>query len=174
MRTGRISFTGIFIILVLAQMLICNYLHLSYYLTLSILPALILFLPVRIGTVGALLIAFVTGFSVDFFAESLIGLNMLALVPVAFVRRTVLSLVYGNEFFAREEDPSPQKNGLGKALLAILIVQALFLAIYIWADGAGVRPLWFNALRFACSLAAGTVLSLFAADLLAGDGRKNA
>ena len=53
MKPTRISFFWMFVILTFAQMLITNYLHLSYYITLSILPTLILFLPIRIGTVGA-------------------------------------------------------------------------------------------------------------------------
>ena len=67
MKPTRISFFWMFVILTFAQMLITNYLHLSYYITLSILPTLILFLPIRIGTVGAMIIAFLTGFAVDFF-----------------------------------------------------------------------------------------------------------
>ena len=172
MRPTRISFFWMFVILTVAQMLITNYLHLSYYITLSILPTLILFLPIRIGTVGAMVIAFITGFAVDFFAEGLIGINMLSLVPVAFIRRSLLSLVFGGEIFARQEDPSAGKNGIGAVLLAILLAEALFLAVYILADGAGMRPVWFNLIRFVCSLGVGTVLSLFAADLLTGD--KNA
>ena len=172
MRPTRISFFWMFVILTVAQMLITNYLHLSYYITLSLLPTLILFLPIRIGTVGAMVIAFITGFAVDFFAEGLIGINMLSLVPVAFIRRSLLSLVFGGEIFARQEDPSAGKNGIGAVLLAILLAEALFLAVYILADGAGMRPVWFNLIRFVCSLGVGTVLSLFAADLLTGD--KNA
>ena len=172
MRPTRISFFWMFVILTVAQMLITNYLHLSYYSTLSILPTLILFLPIRIGTVGAMVIAFITGFAVDFFAEGLIGINMLSLVPVAFIRRSLLSLVFGGEIFARQEDPSAGKNGIGAVLLAILLAEALFLAVYILADGAGMRPVWFNLIRFVCSLGVGTVLSMFAADLLTGD--KNA
>ncbi|MDT3366146.1 MAG: rod shape-determining protein MreD [Bacteroidota bacterium] len=169
MRPTRISFFWMFVILTVAQMLITNYLHLSYYITLSLLPTLILFLPIRIGTVSAMVIAFITGFAVDFFAEGLIGINMLSLVPVAFIRRSLLSLVFGGEIFARQEDPSAGKNGIGAVLLAILLAEALFLAVYILADGAGMRPVWFNLIRFVCSLGVGTILSMFAADLLTGD-----
>ena len=172
MRPTRISFFWMFVILTVAQMIITNYLHLSYYVTLSILPALILFLPIRIGTIGAMFIAFITGWAVDFFAEGLMGINMLALVPVAFIRRSLLSLVFGGEIFARQEDPSAGKSGIGAVLLASMLAEALFLTVYIWADGAGMRPMWFNLIRFVCSLGVGTLLSLFAADLLTGD--KNA
>ena len=51
--------------------------------------------------------------------------------------------------------------------VALIMAQSLFLAIYIWADAAGTRPLWFCALRFAASLAAGYILSIFVAQILA-------
>jgi hypothetical protein len=56
--------------------------------------------------------------------------------------------------------------------LAIFLVQALFLAIYIWADGAGTRSLSFNAIRFGISLAAGWIISLLIINVLAPDTRK--
>ena len=65
-----------------------------------------------------------------------------------------------------------RKNGFGKGALAIFLVQALFLLIYIWADGAGTRTLAFNAIRFGISLAAGWILSLLIVDILAPDTRK--
>ena len=47
------------------------------------------------------------------------------------------------------------------------MAQALFLIIYIWADGAGTRPLWFGGLRFAVSMVGGYILSLIVAGILA-------
>ena len=155
MRKG--SYYFVFLLLVAVQMLICNYLNLSPYLTLSILPVLILCVPLRLPTFWTLLLAFATGSAVDLLSEGLLGLNALALVPVAFVRKEVISV---------------RKNGFGKVALAIFLVQALFLAIYIWADGAGTRTLAFNAIRFGVSLAAGWALSLLVIDILAPDNRK--
>ena len=48
MRKG--SYYFVFLLLVAVQMLICNYLNLSPYLTLSILPVLILCVPLRLPT----------------------------------------------------------------------------------------------------------------------------
>jgi len=170
MRKGQ--FYLVYILLTIAQMLVCNYLHVSPYLMLSILPVMVLCIPVRVPTVGAMLIAFVTGLAVDLLSEGVLGLNVLALVPVAFVRKEVIRLIFGGELFARKEDFSVRKNGFGKVALAIFLVQALFLAVYIWADGAGTRPLAFNAIRFGVSLGAGFIVSLLIIDILAPDTRK--
>ena len=142
------------------------------YLMFTILPVMVLCISIRIGTLGTMLIAFVTGLTVDLLSEGLLGLNALSLVPVAFCRNGIIRLVFGNEVFARGEDFSAQRNGLGKVILATLIAYALFLAVYVWVDSAGMRPLSFNAIRFAVSLVAGLLASLLCLGLLAPDPRR--
>ncbi|MBQ1750806.1 MAG: hypothetical protein II130_07440 [Bacteroidales bacterium] len=164
--------TLVYLLLVVVQILLCNYFHVTPYITLSILPIMILCLPLKISTVAAMIIAFVTGLSVDFLAEGLIGINALALVPVAYVRKSLIGFVFGEDLISRGEDFSIRKNGLGEVSMAILLVQSLFLIIYIAADGAGTRPFWFNAARFGASLAAGYLVALLLVDTLVPDSRK--
>ena len=166
------SFFLVYLLLMVVQMLICNYFNLTPYVMLSILPVMVLCMPLRVPTWLTMAIAFATASAVDLLSEGLLGLNALALVPVAFVRKEVIRLVFGGELFARKEDFSVHKNGFGEILLAILMVQALFLLVYIWADGAGTRPFTFEAIRFGASLAAGVVVSLMVVGVLAPDTRK--
>jgi rod shape-determining protein MreD len=170
MRKGE--FWLAYLLMTVAQMLLCNYFHVSPYVMLTILPVMVLCIPLRVPTWVTMFIAFATGFAVDLLAEGVLGLNVLALVPVAFVRKEVIRLIFGGELFARKEDFSVRKNGFGGVALAIFLVEALFLAVYIWADGAGTRPLSFNAIRFGASLLAGWALSLLVIDILAPDTRK--
>ena len=170
MEKNRFEIT--FLLLVIAQILVCNYFHFSYYVTLSILPLLILCLPLRLPTVWSLLLAAAVGLAVDMLADGVIGLNAAALIPVAFVRKTVIGAVFGSGVFARDEDISIRKHGRPKFALAIVLVQALFLAVYIPLDGAWTRPLWFNVLRFTASLVLGEAASLLLAGLLVPDDRK--
>lgn len=159
-------------LLVIAQLLLSNYCNFTPYLTLTILPVLVLCISIQVGTSGAMCIAFLTGLTVDWLSEGLLGLNALALVPVALLRNPFIRLVFGNELFARGEDFSIQRNGVGRITLIVVLSQSLFLLLYIWADGAGLRPLWFNAARFGASLAVGTVLSLFTLPVLASDSHR--
>lgn len=166
------GFAGIFLFLLVLQILICNYFHVTPYVMLSILPVMVLCIPARISTPVTMIIAFAAGLTVDMLSEGVAGINTLALVPVAFLRLNIVSLVFGEDLLARKEDFSVRKNGIGKVSLALILVQALFLLIYIWADGAGTRPFWFNAARFGASLSAGYVVSLLLIDVLAPDTRK--
>ena len=156
-----------FLLLLLVQICIANFFRLSQYVMLSILPAMILLLPIRHSTTPGLIIAFFTGLAVDLLSDGLLGLNALSLVPVAFCRIGIIRLIFGEEIFARKEDISIPRQGIWKMSVAILMAQAIFLLIYIWADGAGTRPLWFSGIRFAASLAGGYILSLFVANILA-------
>ena len=166
------GFWLIYLILLAAQLLLSTYANFTPYVMVTLLPVMVLCIPIRVGTTLAMLIAFATGLSIDLLSEGLLGLNALALVPVAFARNSIIRLIFGGELFAREEDFSVHRSGFWKVFMAILLATTLFLLVYIWADGAGTRPLLFNALRFAGSLAASTALSLLVIDLLAPDVRK--
>ena len=166
------GFWAVYVLLLLAQLLLSNFFNISPYVMLSILPVMVLCIPIRVGTTLAMLIAFATGLSIDLLSEGLLGLNALALVPVAYARKGLIGLIFGEDLFARGEDFSASKNGFGGVALAILLAQGIFLAIYVWADSAGTRPFWFNTARFAASLGAGFLVSLLASEVLAPDTRR--
>ena len=158
-----------YFLLLVAQILLSNYFLFTPYITLSILPVMVLCISTRIAPYVCMLIAFVSGLMVDWLSEGVLGLNAFALVPVALLRNPVIHLVYGEGLFTRKEDFTVKGHGFAKVIMAILMVQALFLALYIWADGAGLRPLWFSLARFLASLPAGLVVSLLTLNVLAAD-----
>ena len=161
-----------YVLLLVAQLLLSNYFHVTPYIFLTILPVMVLCIPIRVGTTGAMLIAALTGLTVDYLSEGVLGLNALALIPVAYFRNGIIGLVFGRELFARKEDFSVERCGFGKVAMALFLSTLLFLVIYIWADGTGTRPLWFNGLRLAASLGASFVVSLLTLGVLAPDPRK--
>ena len=161
-----------YVLLMLAQLLLSNYFHVTPYIFLTILPVMVLCIPIRVGTVGAMLIACLSGLAIDFLSEGVIGLNALSLIPVAYARHGLIGLIFGPELFARKEDFSIGRCGFGKVAVAVFLSLLIFLVIYIWADGAGTRPLWFNGLRLAASLGASFVVSLLTLGVLAPDPRK--
>lgn len=137
-------FTAVFLLLMLAQILICAHMNFSPLLTLTILPMMILFIPIRHDTTVALIVAFSCGFLVDFFGTGTMGLTIISLLPVAALRIIILKLVFGNEIFSRGEDVSLARQGFNKVSMAILIVLFLYLLIYDWIESAGTRNFWFN------------------------------
>ena len=171
MRTGQ-NFKLLYCLLVICQIVISNYTALGPYLMLSILPAMIMCIPLSVGTAGCMLIAFLTGLSVDWLSEGLIGINAASLLPVALARQTFIRVFLGEDIINRKDSFSIRKNGFGKVSIAMAAAYIVFLAIYIFLDGAGSRPFWFCATRFAPSLAANMALALLVADNLTPDDRK--
>ncbi len=155
-----------YLLLLLAQIVLWNYFNFTQYLFIAFLPAMILCLPISRSTVQAMVVAFLTGLAADFLVTGQLGITSFALVPVALLRRPVIALVFGSELFVRGEELSFQRQGWQKFLLAILMLTAVFLLLYIWVDDAGMRPLWFGAVKFAASLAASTLVSVFIANLM--------
>lgn len=163
------GFALIYVLCLIAQIILLNYCNFSQYLTVFFLPAMILCLPIKQSVNTSMVIAFLTGFATDFFAGGMLGLTSLALVPVAACRQWIIRLVFGSELLSRGENVSIRKQGVEKVIVACLIVCAIFLLVYIAADGAGTRPLWFNATKWIICLVADTLVSFFVCDLLYSD-----
>ena len=106
------NFGILFILLVIAQMIICNYFQMTPYIVLSILPAMILCIPLTVSTNVCMLIAFASGLTVDWLAEGLIGINAASLVPVAMARKTIISIFLGEDLIARQDSFTFKKNGI--------------------------------------------------------------
>ena len=161
-----------YILLVIVQMVICNYFQFSPYFVISLLPAMVLCIPLTIPTHICMLIAFATGLSVDWLAEGLIGINASALIPVAYARKTFIRIFLGEDLISRKESFSFRKNGVGKILTALAVTYVLFFAFYIFLDGAGTKTFSFNFLRFILSLLLSLIPGLIITGSLTKEERK--
>ena len=161
----RNDFWKAYILLLIAQLIISNYFRFTPFVMLSILPVMILSVPIRVNRFALLLVAFASGLLVDWLSEGVLGLNALAL-------NSVLRVVFGNELLARKENYTVKSNGLASVTMAIVMVQALFLILYIWVDSAGTRTFLFNFGRFLASLVVGVLVSLLTLNVLATETRR--
>ena len=151
MRTTQ-NFGLLYILLAVCQIMMCSFTHLGPFIMLTMLPAMILCIPTNVRTVTCMVIAFASGFATDWLSEGLLGLNTAALLPVAVSRKWFIRIFLGEDLIARNDSFSIRKNGLGKVSLALMASTMLFLAVYIFLDGAGTRPFWFCFIRFVVCL----------------------
>jgi hypothetical protein len=166
------NFGLIYVLLVICQMIMCNFAHFGPYVLLSMLPAMILCIPTGISTITCMLIAFASGFTVDLLSEGLLGLNTAVLLPVAALRKGIIRIFLGEDIINRNDSFSIRKNGLSKVSFAIISVTAIFLGFYIFLDGAGTREFAFSFTRFVVSLACNWALGLIVINILTPDDRK--
>ena len=166
------NFVILYILMVIGQVIMCNYTYLGPYIMLSMLPAMILCLPTKFSTITCMFIAFASGFTVDWLSEGLIGINIASLVPVALARNGVIKIFLGEDLITRGDRFSFRKNGTLKISAAVIIMLTIYLGIYIFLDGAGSRPSLFNLTKFALSLPCSFIISLIVINVLTPDDRK--
>lgn len=154
------SLPFLFFLMVLAQVLVSYLFQTGPWCVLTLLPAMIFCLPTDRSTLQLMLVAFVSGLAVDFFADGILGLNAFSLVPVAVVRRFLLVRMFNEELVTRGECISWRKWGLVRIFGCVLILTALFLLLYVTVDAAGERGFWACLSTFACSLPADLLLSV--------------
>ena len=150
MRANQ-NFRILYILMLICQIVLCNFSPLGPYIMLSILPAMILCVPLTVSTAACMFIAFASGLAVDWLSEGLVGINAASLVPVALARKGIIRLFFGEDLINRSDSFSFNKYGTAKVSAAILTSLAIFLAFYIILDGAGTRPMWFNSAYFGAS-----------------------
>ncbi len=171
MRTNQ-NFGILFILLLLCQIALCNFSPVGPYIMLTMLPAMILCIPLTVNTLTCLFIAFASGLAVDWLSEGLIGINAAALLPVAMARKGIIRLFFGEDLIARNESVSFNKFGTAKVSAALILSSIIFLALYIMLDGAGTRPLWFSLAHFGASLLCNWPLALVVTHILTPDDRR--
>ena len=138
----------------------------------TLLPAMILCIPLTISTIGCMLIAFASGLAVDWLAEGVIGLNAAALMPVALLRKSFVRIYFGEDLITRKDSFSLRKYGIAKVSAALFSALAVFLLIYITLDGAGTRTILFNLIRGGITLILSYLVSLIVVNSLTPDDRK--
>ncbi len=166
------NFGILYSLLLICQIILCNFSPLGPYIVLTMLPAMILCTPLTISTLGCMFIAFGSGLAVDWLSEGLIGINAASLVPVALTRKGIIRLFFGEDLIIRGDSFSFNKFGTLKVSAALITATAIFLAIYVLLDGAGTRPQWFSLASFGASLVCNWLLALLITHILTPDDRK--
>ena len=157
MKNGN-NFKLLYCLLLICQIVLCNFSPLGPYITLSLLPAMIFCIPMSISTAVCMIIAFGSGLAVDWLSEGLIGINAASLVPVALARKSIVRIFFGEDLITRGDSFSVNKYGTAKVSAALMSSIAVFLLFYVILDGAGTRPMWFNLAYFGASLLCNWIL----------------
>lgn len=166
------NFGLLYFLMVLGQMVLCNFADFSPFVMLTMLPAMVICVPLSVSTPACMLLAFATGLSVDWLSEGIIGINAASLIPVALMRKPLIRFFLGEDIITRSDSFSFRKNGLSKISFILIISTLIFLSIYVFLDGAGTRPAWFNLTRTGASLACDLILALIVTGILTTDDRR--
>jgi len=156
----KMAIIKVLLVFTVAQILATNYLNLSQYIVLTVLPGLILCMPVSFKPMKTMLISFLIGVAVDFFSNGILGMTSFALVPVALGRQAVISLIFGAEAASTRDTVPLKRYGIVSFILAIFICTAAYFLFFIPLDSAGTRAIGFNLARYLLSVLSSTLVSI--------------
>lgn len=156
MKNPWIKYPLRFVLLVLLQVLVLNNINLGGYIHPYIYLLFILLLPVRMNKNLVLFIAFFTGLSIDYFANTL-GLHAGASVLLAFARPGVLNLFFKAIEFNKGEEPNLKKIGFsGFARYTFILVLLHHTALFLF-ETLDFTNFYLTLLRIALSALVTTV-----------------
>ncbi len=121
MLNDVIKYSGIFVLLMLIQVLIMNNIGFSGYVNPFVYLLFIILLPLEIPAWILLIIAFFTGLTVDLFTATA-GLHTSATVFVAFVRPYILRVIAPREGYEQGDEPGIAKNGFRWFILYVVLM----------------------------------------------------
>jgi hypothetical protein len=113
--------------------------------------AFILLLPVELNNLLLMLIAFLLGFTIDVFYNSL-GMHALALVVVAYVRNYWLATITPQGGYDIGTPPTLAANGLQWFLVYSLPLVFIHHLILFFVEAAGFALFWYTMLKTITSL----------------------
>ncbi|MGN1237775.1 MAG: rod shape-determining protein MreD [Muribaculaceae bacterium] len=158
-----LQFIALFIILTLVQV-VCNHICIFGVAIPIVYIYFIIRLPINLSVNWAMTLAFLLGLTIDIFSNTQ-GMNALACVVAAALRRPVFSL-----YFAREDDlanpiPSIQTLGFGIYIKYLLSMVLLFCILLFSIQAFTLHNLQTTLLRIAASTILSTLL-IFGIDSL--------
>lgn len=160
------SFIFSFILLMLVQFALGRYGQFPY-LYISLLPAMIMCLPMALPTWLCCIIAFLCGLGADFICDGVLGLNAVALVPIAAVNKTFVGFFISEELVERHYAFSFRQNGLGKVGGLMFLEICIYMLIYNITDNMGdTGNLVFISIKTVCSILASSLLGLVVVNTL--------
>jgi hypothetical protein len=149
-RTGILSFIYFFLYL-LVQVLLFKKLVLFNTSFCFLYVAFILLLPIDTNNLILMLAAFLLGFSIDIFYDSL-GIHALSLVAVGYLRNYWLNGITPQGGYDVGEGPTLAVNGFQWFLVYTLPLVFLHHTILFFVEAGGFSMFWFTMLKVISSV----------------------
>lgn len=159
-----------FLLLVLIQVLVLNNMNLGGFMNPYIYVLFILLLPSNINKSLLLILAFITGLTIDYFGNTL-GLHASACVAIAFLRPGTINLFFRNHEFSGDEEPGPSSIGYGGFLKYAISLMFIHQTILFYLEILSFSDFFFTLSKVLLSTVLSVILMMIAI-LLTGKRKK--
>lgn len=162
-----LEYSIFFIILLLLQVFLFNNLNLSVFINPLVYVAFIVLLPMEMKSIWVLLLGLLLGVATDFVVGTA-GLNTIATLFTAFIRRQTLMLMLGKETVNESGIPCSGNIGAGKFFRYSSTLIIIHCIVFFTFESLNISYLYLTLLKVALSAAVTIVLVYFSQMLLPG------
>lgn len=158
----HIRYLALAALMVVCQILLSEYVNIWAILYIAIFPQFIILLPPSMNRSLHLIVAFLLGLCIDFFADGVLGLNAAALVAMAYTRPFFLKLTLskGNMDNAEGLPLTPKTVEIPKLIMLNTLMLAVFFTAYILLDSAAGFSLWYTLLKIGICVAVNSIITI--------------
>lgn len=150
----------LFFSFLITQVLLSNFINFGPLVYIAVYPLFILTLPTNTSTISMMLWSFAMGLGVDYFTDSIIGLNAAAAVFLAFVQPLLFKAVCRKGELENQIRPGLTELGLPRFLAFIVIGLTLHHVAIILLENFGITFYFHSFIRILLSLFINTILIL--------------
>jgi hypothetical protein len=151
MNRSALGFVIQFFLFGLSQVLLFKRLVLFDRAFCLVYVAFILLLPIDTNSMVLMLLAFLLGFGIDVFYDSL-GLHAMSLVVVAYLRNYWLSAITPQGGYDSGTPPTLAANGLQWFLVYVLPLLFIHHLLLFFVEAGGFQNFWFTMMKVITSL----------------------
>lgn len=134
-----------FVIVLLLQIFVCNYIHLFGFLTPALYLLALLLLPLELPKSLQYIIGFATGFVIDMFAHTM-GINALACTVVMFIRPYWVKIINGRNTTEGVDRPVPGVKDFKWMLFYVLVLTLIHQILVVMIETFAFRNFGHTAL----------------------------
>ncbi|MEN6618076.1 MAG: hypothetical protein ABFC28_01020 [Rikenellaceae bacterium] len=150
----------LFFSFLITQVLLSNFVNFGPLVFIAVYPLFILTLPTNTSSLSMMLWSFAMGLGVDYFTDSIIGLNAAASVLLAFVQPLLFKLVCRKGELENQIRPGLTKLSLPRFLTFIVIGLVIHHLAITFLENFSLAFHFYSFIRIVLSLFINTVLIL--------------
>lgn len=147
-----------FVVLII-QLLICEFVNIWPPIYITILPLFILLLPTSLSTIVLLPSAFALGILVDALADGILGLNAASLTATAYTKMFFINRLTKYDSRELSEGIEEFSKKSSKMFLLILFSYIVFFIFYTLLDGIGSGNILFVTIRLIINVLINTLIA---------------
>lgn len=149
-----------FILLFLIQIIFNDFLNISPYLYLCLIPLAIIVIPQGVQVWKMMIFSFLFGLLFDAISDGVLGLNAAAAVALAASRDWLFSIFVSKEKSDKVQTISLKTVSFGKYFTFVVFCILLYLIVYVIFDDMQMRSIVFAIEKILISLLVNTIITI--------------